>query len=369
MQPYGNYPHYGQHPYQQPPYMGAGPSNGYPPFNYPPNPNYSYMPQYPDNREAPFIPPPPAGAGSATPRPKAHRRTATTPGAPPPVPLKSAMKSSTRKSTRTSAPEALTRQATYPPTMYNPPTIPRPPMFGNGSAFNQDPMQDFRPLHMFMVFSGNNELRIENILKPAMDELRASILPMWPDGVEADSQHGHDWVVKFRNNPWALQGPNAAIAWRIIVQLFTLFARRGFSFLATMNTGSPPPRLIFEVTPEDRTSQFFLAYFSQGGRRLTLIKPPEIIDDTLGSQLKAVLPRKITEDLVDDDLRVIEVKKRGGFGGAEVEPTYFLMHVLKILSDHGYNLVTTVPLGRRGPLGVRAGREMLVFRGSSPAET
>ncbi|KAG5639233.1 hypothetical protein H0H81_005307 [Sphagnurus paluster] len=72
------------------------------------------------------------------------------------------------------------------------------------------------------------------------------------------------------------------------------------------------PRLVFEVTPEDRTSQFFLAYFSQGGKRLTLIKPPTIVDDTLGNQLKAQLPRKIAEESVGDGLRVIEIKKAPG---------------------------------------------------------
>ena len=40
------------------------------------------------------------------------------------------------------------------------------------------------------------------------------------------------------------------------------------------------------------------------------------------------------------------------------------MHVLKILSELGFDLLATVPLGRRGPLGVRAGKEMLVFRGT-----
>jgi len=41
------------------------------------------------------------------------------------------------------------------------------------------------------------------------------------------------------------------------------------------------------------------------------------------------------------------------------------MHVLKVLAELGFNLVTSVPLGRRGPLGiqVRAGKELLIFRG------
>jgi len=124
--------------------------------------------------------------------------------------------------------------------------------------------------------------------------------------------------------------------------------------------------LIFEVTSADITSQFFLAYFSQGGRRLTLIKPPALVDETLGHQLKAVLPRRVDEDVIDGR-RTFEVKKRpspmNGYSD-DVEPSFFLMHILKILSELGFNLIATVPLGRRGPLGVRAGREMLIFKGS-----
>jgi hypothetical protein len=63
---------------------------------------------------------------------------------------------------------------------------------------------------MFMLFVGNNELRLENIMRPAMDELRKSVLPSWPGGIESDSQSGYDWTIKFRNNPWSLQGPDVA---------------------------------------------------------------------------------------------------------------------------------------------------------------
>lgn len=64
---------------------------------------------------------------------------------------------------------------------------------------------------MFLIFIGNNELRLENIMKPAMDELRQTILPMWPGGVESDSQHGYDWSVKFRDAPWAMNGPSTPL--------------------------------------------------------------------------------------------------------------------------------------------------------------
>jgi len=96
-----------------------------------------------------------------------------------------------------------------------------------------------------------------------------------------------------------------------------------------------------------------------------LIKPPTVVDDTLGSQLKAFFRRNITEESVGDDARIIELKKLGS-GASEVPHQFFLMHVLKVLAELGFNLVTSVPLGRRRPLGLRAGKEILIFRGANP---
>lgn len=70
------------------------------------------------------------------------------------------------------------------------------------------------------------------------------------------------------------------------------------------------------MTSQDYTSEFFLAYFSQGGRRLTLINPPAHIDISIGAQLKVVLPRRIgIDEVVQDNLRVVEVKRRNALGG------------------------------------------------------
>jgi hypothetical protein len=54
------------------------------------------------------------------------------------------------------------------------------------------------------------------------------------------------------------------------------------------------------------------------------------------------------------------------YSGAEVEPAHFLMHVLKIISNLGFQLDAAVPLLRRGQLGIRSSREILVFKGSNP---
>lgn len=150
MQSYGNYPYYGpQPPYQpQPHYMGPGPSNPfpsnpYPAFNYPQNPqagNPYGPPPHHETREPPFVPPPPGGA---TPRPKAHRRTVTTPAASAFLPLKSAMK---KTATGPPGAEGLTRQSTYPAMYPTTQQNPRPRLYSGVKPpqFN-DLNQDFRP--------------------------------------------------------------------------------------------------------------------------------------------------------------------------------------------------------------------------------
>ena len=60
------------------------------------------------------------------------------------------------------------------------------------------------------------------------------------------------------------------------------------------------------------------------------------------------------------------IQNRYRYSGAEVEPAHFLMHVLKIISNLGFQLDAAVPLLRRGQLGIRSSREILVFKGSNP---
>ena len=52
----------------------------------------------------------------------------------------------------------------------------------------------------------------------------------------------------------------------------------------------------------------------------------------------------------------------------EVEAAPFLVEVLRILNQLGFQLDATIPLGRRGPLGIRYTRELLLFKGYLPSE-
>lgn len=53
-------------------------------------------------------------------------------------------------------------------------------------------------------------------------------------------------------------------------------------------------------------------------------------------------------------------------GSEGLSPKLFFMQVLRILSEFGYYLDAALPLYRRGPLGVRLRREILVFKGRAP---
>ncbi|TFK30428.1 hypothetical protein FA15DRAFT_8331 [Coprinopsis marcescibilis] len=190
----------------------------------------------------------------------------------------------------------------------------------------------FVPLHLFISFQGYNELRLENITELALRELREKIWPMWPDGVESQPISVNECLVKFRNHPWDMAGPNHLIALRMLHELFTLCCRRGYVFQTAINTGHQQiPRLIFQVQTPDPHSQFFLAYFSSSGRRLTIVNAPSHVDLSLPVQLKSALPRKISTELTTvgvDNLRIIEIKRGINSSGLS---SPLLCHLLKLI--------------------------------------
>ena len=144
---------------------------------------------------------------------------------------------------------------------------------------------------------------------------------------------------------------------------------------------------MFEATATDADSEFFLAFFSKGGRQFNLVNPPSHIDLSLGAHLKAALPHRIARDEIEEDsnVRAIEVKKKRYSGGSNttypgqlsngrrgsvpvVEPSYFMMHIFKLLSDMGFSLYASIPLARSGVLSFMSHQEILVFRGRSPPQ-
>ncbi|KAF9056145.1 hypothetical protein BJ165DRAFT_1398878 [Panaeolus papilionaceus] len=352
---------------------------GYPPFYgpsnpqlAPPNPNlpmpypYDAASKYPQGTVIPS-----QGASS-----RPHRRQ-TLPSQPlgnGGGTLKSAMKRT--MNVFTNAETAISRQISNPfNNQQTPPTSathnnPRPRLYSNpappqGLVTKDEVFEpDSPPLHMFVSFVGSNELRIENIMKLALDEVRKLIWPLWPDGIESDTLQGHNCIVKFRNSPWDLVGPNTRNAYKLIVSFFRLFQTRGYSFQTAVNITTPAPRLIFQVTQPDPKAEFFLAYISQEGRRFTVVSPPQQIEISIGVRLRSALHRKVVTEnpSEEDDSRIIEIKKKPNSNIPEIDPALFFVEILKVLNSLGFQLDATVPLNRRGNLGRRSVRELFIFK-------
>ncbi|KAF6766050.1 hypothetical protein DFP72DRAFT_1057244 [Ephemerocybe angulata] len=373
--PYG---YYGQpinpmYPPHGPPMMAP---QGYQPFYPQPHPSQNIAPgPMPIGFDAEAYgpgqdyqsPPPPVS------KKKSRRQSAPSGSAAQPPPLKSALKKSTNITATPMAANALefpgyngqgyngNAASGYPLSRQRTNSFNRPAQerrrAGSNAAYSQDHGIDppFQPLHMFVSFHGYNELHLENITEYALKELREIIWPLWDEGIEAQTVTTSECIVRFRNQPWNMAGPNFLMALGLIERLFTLCARRS------------APRLIFGVEIPDNTSSFFLAFFNSSGSRFTLVNPPSHIDLSLGAQLKAALPRKIVTDHVEQsNLRIIEVKRKPNSNGLEVEHSLFLAHILKILNSLGFDLDASIPLLKRQNAVMSKGQEILIFKGVLP---
>ncbi|KAG2023511.1 hypothetical protein CC2G_001157 [Coprinopsis cinerea AmutBmut pab1-1] len=382
---YGQPMHHQQYPHQPGPMQmqpGIQPGpHGYPPF-YPPHPSQQIPPgQGPmpvPSYDAEAYTNPQSIPSSSNHLRKSKRASAPAASASQPQPLKSAMKQP--KVTATPVVSSME----FPQAAYSgyPLTRPRTNSVGhhNGDArrranSNAPSYHDhsgidppFQAVHMFISFHGQNEIRLENVTELAMKELREKIWCLWPDGADAQMLSPDECVVRFRNQPWDISGPNYLTAIRMLQELFTLCCRRGYVFQTAINTGHQQvPRLIFQVENPDLSSQFFLAYFSSSGRRLTIINAPSNVELGLNAQLKAALPRKIDTQPVmhpgsTDNIRYYEIKRGVN---PSVAPSVFLAHILKILTTLGFELNFSIALQKRQSLGLRSTtQEVLVFKGA-----
>ncbi|KAF8905569.1 hypothetical protein CPB84DRAFT_1893187 [Gymnopilus junonius] len=374
-QPYSNYPpYYGQPMYPHTPYMGqAGPPG--PSSAYPPSMVLSSLHLLHPQEISPPLP----RILSMPPRMLLSQ-------AAPSAPLKSAMKKT--MNVFNAAENTLGRQFSNPfsHAQQNPaPPFPRPRVQSNPqrsqNAVKEPSHEQTQPtLHMLLSFHGLSELHIEYIMQMGLEEMRKVIWPLWRDGVESDTITGHTCIVKFRNTPWDLNGPNVRNLVPIgsssrsllffkngFVPLYSVKLREaslhalGYSFQTAVNISSTSPRLVFQVT-QPAPSEFFLSFFSQDGRKLTLINPPNRVDLSIGAHLRSALPNSnVIDNVIEEETRVIEVKPKF-INSPEVESSTMFIEVLKILNNLGYQLDATVPLSRKGTLGLRNTRELLVFK-------
>ncbi|KAI6162172.1 hypothetical protein EDD17DRAFT_1580335 [Pisolithus thermaeus] len=205
----------------------------------------------------------------------------------------------------------------------------------------------FQPDHMFVSFHGSNELRLGSVAyQDTLDEIREHFMPMWPHGVSNQVTLGHSWRVAFSKSPWTATGSEATIVYRMISELFTCLFRHGYRYLTSLNTGYAYPQL-----------NFFVAYLSHSGRKITLIRPPRRIGDQLGSRLRSAWPYKIASDRAsEEEIYTVELKRNAIGARNDINRDVFVSHTLQEISLMGFKLEATVTLPSK--------REIWVFRGT-----
>jgi len=218
---------------------------------------------------------------------------------------------------------------------------------------------------MFVSFHGANELRLGNVAyQDTLDEIKEHIMPMWPHGVSSQMMSPLSWRVTFSRNPWSATGSEAVIVKRMISELFACLSRRGYQYLTSLHAGYAYPQLIFRDMAEDVESDFFVAYMSRSGHKMTLVRPPRRVGEQLGPRLRIAWPFKIAaQSATEGEIYSIELK-RNAFGAPELDKDVFASHALQEISLLGYKFEATVSLPGAGFLGFGGKKEVWVFRGA-----
>jgi len=219
------------------------------------------------------------------------------------------------------------------------------------------------PDHLFVSLLGTDHLRIENANLLLVNDLRQSLLTMWPPGVVSEgTRKDNMWRVNFAGNPWSSTGSDAIMVLRMITELFTRITL-GYDFMNTINTLQTTPRLVFaETYDRGMYIKHFVAYFSRTGRKLTLVDPPQEIGEIIGSRLRTAWPHKISADRTPEDGIYTVGLRATPFGSYSLDKHLFMSYALQEIRSLGYQFVASVPLARRGPLGMGSRREVLVFK-------
>jgi len=123
-----------------------------------------------------------------------------------------------------------------------------------------------------------------------------------------------------------------------------------------------PARLIFVDSVPDKDAYFFLGTFSRTGDKLTLLDAPAEMVYDLSEGLRGIFPRRvISHGTNEEGIHVIEFKAAGFLTSAQ-EKSLFTAYVLHFFNSVGFKLDGSLPLGRRGRLGLGARKEVWVFR-------
>ncbi len=64
--------------------------------------------------------------------------------------------------------------------------------------------------HIFVTFTGSNELRVENIPDETLvEDFRQTIPFEWPHGLANEEHRSHRWRAQFGGTPWSSSGSDS----------------------------------------------------------------------------------------------------------------------------------------------------------------
>ncbi|KAH7906830.1 hypothetical protein BJ138DRAFT_576519 [Hygrophoropsis aurantiaca] len=230
---------------------------------------------------------------------------------------------------------------------------------------NSDPFN--LPDHLFVSFHGSNELRMRNVaFQDTVGDIKQNVVPMWPHGVVSHSAAGHSWRLGFSKSPWNAGGRESIVVQKMICELFTRLSRQGYQYLTSLNTGYQCPQLVFQYKEPNDLADFFVAHVSRSGHKLTLIRPPRRIGESIGPRLRNAWPYKIAAHRAsDDEIYTVELKQTAlGSLANDLDKDVFAAHALQEINSMGWTLEATVRLARSGILGLGGQKEIWVFRGT-----
>ncbi|THH03831.1 hypothetical protein EW145_g5976 [Phellinidium pouzarii] len=222
--------------------------------------------------------------------------------------------------------------------------------------------RNLTPGHLFLSFSGTSRFNIASVVyQDTVDTVRERVLTMWPDGVifQTYRDDTNEFLVQFSGNPWTARSSLGLMAMKLILELFAVLARQGYTCTSVIDTVSSP-RLVFSLGLPDLSAEFAMLVFSSGRRKIKLVNQPHQLCDSLTEVLRESFPRRIRSAAWDDnDMYKIEMSRLDFDHIADFMVAIILEHT----TNSGFKLEGTIPLANSGFWGLIHGRkELWVFR-------
>lgn len=97
-------------------------------------------------------------------------------------------------------------------------------------------LSSFFPVYLLL----SSRVNLSSVMfQETVDRIRERVLPMWPDGVEFQVYRDEtsEYLVKFSGNPWTARSSLGVMAMKLILELFAVLARQGYTCASSIDTG------------------------------------------------------------------------------------------------------------------------------------